>query len=367
MSEFDILGFDPQNLKIFNEPEAKKNVGNANIYHTRPADSVSEDGHYRCTIKVIYNPHNLKESILEQQSYAMEDENGWFSVVSKLTNNDTDCPIFKAWKKCRYAKDGDPLKVQSTPKDQGGNGMFDKRFARYCVIQVIEDKNQPELEGKFMFWKLPKSIWDIINVKMNPSVESNKSPIPVMDFLFGRAIELDVIPGPDDKAHPERKARETKYMGELTEDVVSCVNPNGGKLLSDEEQDVLDQYIFAMSKVWKSKNPEERNELKQRINENENTKKLGVIYKKVLEQIKEWCPNLIEELGYREWSDETTARVNKWINNVLNLRDPKEGAVKADTDVLDTVGLASAAAEVTATATEEAAPVASSSDEDLPF
>ena len=64
--------------------------------------------------------------------------------------------------------------------------------------QVIEDNNQPDLVGKYMFWKLPKAIWETINAKMAPSPESKKASIPVMDFLFGRAIDLEVTPGPDD-------------------------------------------------------------------------------------------------------------------------------------------------------------------------
>ena len=84
MNENEILGFDPTSLSVFNEPEAQKSAGNPLIYKTQPANSKSEDGVYRATIKVIYSPQNLKASVLEQQSYAMQDANGWFTVVSSL-------------------------------------------------------------------------------------------------------------------------------------------------------------------------------------------------------------------------------------------------------------------------------------------
>ena len=29
-----------------------------------------------------------------------------------------------------------------------------------------------------------------------------------MDYIFGRILEMDVTPGPDDAAHPERKQRD---------------------------------------------------------------------------------------------------------------------------------------------------------------
>jgi hypothetical protein len=335
MNENEILGFDPSQLSVFNQDENTPKNFNSNIYKTRPADSKSDDGIYRATIKVIYNPFNLKNSVLQQQSYGLQDNEGWFSVVSSLTVNDTNCPIFKAWKKCHYAEKGSQLYLQAAPKEEGGNALFDKRFARYVTVQIIEDKNQPELEGKYMFWKLPKSIWDIINAKMNPSVESKKAPIPVMDFLFGRAIDIEVIPGPKDPLHPERVQRETKYMGEISEDVVSCVNPDGSPLLNDSEQDVLDEYVRQMSKVWRSKNPEERAELVKEINANENTQKLRKIYERVLEEIKKVCPDLNEELGYHEWPDNVKQRVQKWIDIVLSGNLPatsdNDGAAVAST------------------------------------
>ena len=257
MNENEILGFDPKQLAVFDKNENQNKSSNPLIYHTRPADSKSEDGVYRATIKIIYNPFDLRHSVLEQQSYFIQDENGYLTVVSSLTNNDTSCPIFKAWKKCHYAEERSPLWLQAAPKDKGGKGLFDKRFNRYVTIQVMEDKNQPDLVGQYLFWKLPKSIWDVINAKMNPSPDSGKPSIPVMDFLFGRAIDIEVIPGPDDKSQPERRQRETKYMGEISEDVVSCTNPDGSPLLSASEQEVLDEYIAGLKTVLKIKDPQE--------------------------------------------------------------------------------------------------------------
>ena len=327
MNENEILGFDPTQLDVFNQPEASKSAGNPLIYRTRPADSISEDGVYRATIKVVYNPFNLRQSVLEQQSYAMQDANGWFTVVSSLTNQDTSCPIFKAWKKCHFA---DPKKdeqsrilwKQAAKAEEGGNALFDKRFARYVVVQVLEDKNQPNAVGKFLFWKMPKSIWDIINAKMAPSPESKKAKIPVMDFLFGRAIDLEVTPGPKDPMHPEREQRETKYTGELSDEVVSCVNPDGSPLLNDEEQEVLDTYVSSMMKIWKTKDPEVRLTMEAEVNSDPNTIELRKIYAKVLEQIKGFCPNLVEELGYKAWTPEVTTRVQNWINKVLAGENP---------------------------------------------
>lgn len=366
MTENDILGFDPQSLfENNNEQKPQASQGNSLIYKTRPADAKSEDGVYRSTIKIVYNPFSPKQSILDQQSYAINDKDGWLTVVSSLTINDTSCPIFKAWKKCHFAnKEENPaLWRQAARVEEGGRALFDKRFARYCVVQILEDNNQPDLVGKFMFWKLPKSIYDLINARMNPSVESKKAAIPIMDYLFGRSIDIEVTPGPGQPGD-DRYARETSYMGEISEDVVSCVNPDGSPLLNDEEQEILDTYVSAMKKVWKEKDPERRAQLKAEVDADENTKALRKFYnEKIFPEIKTWCPNLLEELGYKPWSDTVKARVQRWIDIVLSGNDPRTAE---DAPVAAAV-VGDSASEPVTPQKEEPSFTANDTTDDLPF
>lgn len=364
-TENDILGFDPSQLSVFDTSEQSKPQGNPLIYRTRPADSISEDGVYRATIKIIYNPFDVKHSILEQQSYTIHDSKGWLTVVSSLTVDDKSCPIFTTWKKCHFAEKGSMLWKQAAQEKEGGRALFDKRFARYVTVQIIEDKNQPELEGQYMFWKLPTSIWQIINQKMAPSAESKKAAIPVMDFLFGKAIDIEVTPGPDDKAHPERKTREISYLGELSEDIVTCTAPDGSPLLNDDEQEVLDKYVSAIKKVWKEKDPAVRAQMTEKLNADPNTAKLREVYKKVLEQIKQFCPNINEKLSYKEWSPEVKERVQHWIDLVLEGKDPAtEGT--SNNSVPDV--LTSTEQQINEEKPIEVTSTASSNDvDDLPF
>ena len=52
--ENDILGFDPQSLSVFNTEEKQpKSQGNPLIYKTRPADSVSDDGHVLMPLSLL--------------------------------------------------------------------------------------------------------------------------------------------------------------------------------------------------------------------------------------------------------------------------------------------------------------------------
>lgn len=360
-NEMDILGFDPSQLSVFstNQNEAKVNQ---NIYTTKPADSKSEDHVYRSKIKVIYSPQNLKNSILEVQGYALEDENGFFRVNTSLMVGDKSCPIFNAWKKCRYADEGSILWKQQAKKPEGRE-LFNKTFGRYVTIQVLEDKNHPELEGKYMLWKLPKSIYDMIEKKQHPSKESGNFPVPVMDFLFGYAIKLEVTPGPDDPAHPERKARETSYSGEFTKHPVPCTNPDKSDLLDFEENEVLETYTTAIEKVWDEEDVEKREQLLAKVNADPNTAELRKIYRRVLEDLKTFCPDLNEELGFKPWDDATTKRVKAWIDVVLSGNVPKTSTPNAVQEAgSETPSTSTGDVEVDETETGFGG-----GDEDLPF
>ena len=389
MSNFDtdFLGFDPSQLDVFNQKETKSQ-GNPLIYKTSPAIAKSEDGHYRCTIKVVYNPFNPKQSVLEQQSYAIHDKDGWLTLISALTINETKlCPIFKAWKRCHYA---DPKKFkdepdkakfeqilanQAIPKDKGGKGLFDKRFARYVVVQVLEDENQPEKVGKFLFWKCPKAIWTQIDSKIHPAPESKKAKIPVMDYLFGNSIELEVIPGAGNPGD-ETYGRDTKYIGDFSRRPVSCINPDGSPMLNDSEQTVLNNYIAAMEPVWDSKDPAKRAEMEAAIKADPNTAELGKIYNKVLTQIKSLCPNIDDELSYKPWNDAINARVDRWIKIVLMGNDPDdeksykllEMAENGDTDEKTEVNKEDTKTEApTSTSTSTVTTATDDPADDLPF
>lgn len=360
--EFDILSFDASQLSINNQPAAKSS-GNPNLYRPRPVDAKSEDGIYRSTIKVIWNPFDLRRSVLEQQSYALQDADGFFSVVSSLTDNNTDCPIFKAWKTCHYSKDPN-LQKQEISKDNGGRGLFDKRFTRYVTIQVLDDPNNPDLNGKYMLWKMPKAIWELIKTKQEPT-NPQKSSVPVMDFLFGRSIDIEVKPGPG-KPGEERYSRETSYTGELSEDTVACTNPDGSSILTAAQEVVLEKYVAAMKAIWKEKDPEQRNILKTQVDMDANTKELKKFYRDIIEKIKSFCPNLIEELGYTPWSDDVKTRVQNWINIVIAGNDPTAvGNVPAVADTIDTTNSTVSVQQNVSAASAPA--VSEDDDDDLPF
>lgn len=318
----DVMGFDPTNLEAFQEP-VSNNSFDQNVYKTNPVKlSKSEDGHYRARVRVIYNPFDFRKSVVPQATYAMSDAEGFFLVRSKLGHGDKTCPIFTSWKKLWFSGDEN--------KKNWAKQMYEKTESQWCLVQILEDDNQPELVGKILAWKLPKTVFTKMSAKMNPSAESKKAPVPVMDYLMGLALELDVAPGPDDPTQPSRKQREISYdLCEFEADYTPITKVDGTALFTDEEIEVIDAFVTARNEVTKGKSAAKREAATAKVEELKPA--MRDLYQKALDYLKENCIDLVKECGYQEWDEATTARVNAWIETVLQMQDPKQGTVEGHT------------------------------------
>lgn len=311
------MGFNPADLSVFKE-ETKVDF-NQNIYKTNPKDSKSEDGNYRSRIRVIYNPSDIKQSIVKQATYAMNDQDGFFMVKSKLGNGDKDCPIFKSWKKLWFS--GDENKKEWAKK------MYEKTESQWVLVQIIEDTNRPELVGQIKVMKLPKAIYTKMTALMNPAPESKKTPIPVMDYIFGRVLEMDVAPGPDDPTQPSRKQREISYdLCAFEADPTPVIKVDGTPFFTDDELELIDLYNTAKNDLLKAKTEKKKADAQAILTEN--TDKIRELYGKVVAYLKENAIDLVKECTYQPWDEATEKRVQNWIDIVATMHDPK--TVSAD-------------------------------------
>lgn len=353
MTDFidDVMGFNPTDLNVFNAPEARE--FNKNVYKTNPKDSKSEDGHYRSKIRVIYNPLDIRQSIVKQTTYAMNDSDGFFMVKSKLANGDRECPIFKSWKTLWFSGDED--------KKSWAKQMYDKSESQWCLVQIIEDDNRPELVGQIKAMKLPKAIYVKLEALMNPAPETKKAPVPVMDYIFGRVLEMDVTPGPDDPAHPERKQREVKYdLCAFENDPTPVIKVDGTALFTDEEFELIEAINTARTDLVKAKTDKKRTEAQQVLNDSKDA--LRALYEKVISYLKENTIDIVKECAYQPWDEKTTTRVMNWIECVTNMHDPKVPMVKSV--------VSETASDVFETTTPVADPIDAMmgiGDSDLPF
>ena len=318
----EIMDFNPQSLDAFQEPVANNNY-DANIYKTNPVKlSKSDDGHYRARIRVIYNPFNPKKSIVKQENYFIQDVDGSLLVRSKLSNDDRECPIFKSWKQLWFS--GDDAKKEWAKK------MYDKSSAQYCLVQILEDENQPELVGKILAWKMPKVVYTKMAAKMNPAPESKKAPVPVMDYLMGLPLDLDVAPGPDDPSAPERKQREINYdLCEFDGDYAPIVKVDGTPLFDDTELETIDAFVTAKAEAVKAKSAAKKEVAMKTIADL--TESIKALYQKSLDYLKENSFDLVDECGYKEWDEALTKRVERWINTVAAMSDPKTTLILENT------------------------------------
>lgn len=314
MTDFidSVMGFNPADLSVFKE-DVKADF-NQNVYKPNPKDSKSEDGNYRSRIRVIYNPNDLNQSIVKQATYAMNDQDGFFMVKSKLGNGDKECPIFKSWKRLWFS--GDENKKDWAKK------MYEKTESQWVLIQVIEDSNRPELVGQIKVMKLPKAIYTKMTALMNPAPETKKTPVPVMDYIFGRVLEMDVAPGPDDPANPSRKQREISYdLCSFEADPTPVIKVDGTPLFTDDELELIDLYNGARNDLLKAKTDKKKQEAQAILTENRD--KVKELYGKVVAYLKDNSIDLVKECTYQPWDEATEKRVQNWIDIVATLHDPK--------------------------------------------
>lgn len=322
----DFMNIDDSTLDFFNTP-AQSNA--SSVYYKTPIEMAkSEDGHYRSQIRLLWNPYNVKRSLVKSVTYSLRDNDGFFQVISALSNEDRNCPLFKSWKKLWFSND--------EAKKEWAKTMYDKNESTYCLIQVVDDQNQPELKGQFKLWKLPKAVLNQVVAKLKPAADSGKMSVPVLDFLLGPVLSIDVTPGPDDKANPSRKKREIKYdLCEFETEVCPIIKEDGTPLFEDDEVAVIEDYwnrkieVFkALVKVKKaasdaSKTKAEADYKKKVELVNEVTEDMRPLYTKAVEYLKEInVVDVQKERGYSPWSPEVTTRVNAWIAQVANMQDP---------------------------------------------
>jgi hypothetical protein len=322
----DIMGFNPQDLDAFQEPTSTSSY-DANIYKTNPVKfSKSEDGHYRAKVRVIYNPFNFKQSVVAQRTYFIQDAEGSLLVRSKGASPVPEvyrsCPFHKAWSKLWYATENKEAK-QAWAKE-----MLDSNNSKWVLVQVMEDENQPELVGKILAWKLPTTIYTKMTAKMNPSPESKKAPIAIMDYLFGLPLELDIAPGPDDPTQPTRKQREINYdLCDFDADYLPIMKVDGTPLFDESELDTIDAFFTARAEFVKAKAAAKKEAAQKTITDL--TPAVKALYEKSFDYLKGVCFDLTVECGYQEWDEATTARVTRYLDNVVNMRDPKVSTVDA--------------------------------------
>jgi hypothetical protein len=355
-----LMGFDPENMTVFQENNSSK--VNPNIYKTNPKDSKSEDGNYRSKLRVIYNPYSIKDSIVNQTTYAMRDGAGFFmaKALPYDQGGKDSCPLFKAWKTVFFANssfaskfaskmfpgEGNAAKREALLQEfnavQGyGKEANDKRFkgtelgklireyasenferaeSTWALVQILEDINKPELVGQIKVMKLPSDVLTKLEGKMHPAKESGKKSIDLMSWVLGYPLEMDVQPGPDDPKNPERRQREISYgLCDFSTDFEPIRKIDGTPLFTDEQVAILDEYATARTDAEKAKTEAKKKAAAEKIAKgsdlyNKVRELVGIAYNYLVNEAK--VINLVDECAYKPWDPETADRIQRWIDDV---------------------------------------------------
>lgn len=303
-----LMSFNPTELNAFKDKGAQQDP---NIYKTNPRDAVSDDGVYRSKVKILLNPKSPSDSIVNQANYWLSSMDGSRLVRSSLSEGDKNCPLFKAWKRLWFSGDEE--------KKEFSKEIYNKTESMWVLVQILQDENRPELVGQFRVMKLARDIYEKLVARMNPSPSTGKHPYPVMDYVIGLALEIEVQPGPDDPKAPERKQREISYSLSQFGDYATCIKTDGTPILSEEEAELVDNFVTALNDSQSGKTAKKKSDGEEKVKELK--PQLSPIYQKVCAYVIE---NLIdlntgepldlkEYCGYSEWDEQTKEFVDHFV------------------------------------------------------
>ena len=149
------------------------------FYKPYPEDG--KDGVYKALIRFVPNPADPKKSKVHKYYVYLNDPQSGdgFSV---------DCPS-TVGKKSILKDIFWKLKNSHSAADQELAKKFSRKEDYYSLVQVVQDKNRPELEGKIMIWKFGKKINDMVEAQLKPEYGDPCNPYDLFDGkLFGVSV-----------------------------------------------------------------------------------------------------------------------------------------------------------------------------------
>ena len=253
--DFDALLDGENSLDAFNKPGRQEDV----LY--RPKAQDGKDNVYKAVVRFIPWYKNPKKSVIEKWTGWMEDPTtGKGRYVDCPSSVGQESPLFRMWKK---------LKDSENPYEREMSKVFSRRLNCYCLVQIVKDSQNPELEGKIKVFKFGKKLKDKIEAELNPEIGEPRDPF---NLLKGRRFVLHIT-----KQGEWDNYDNSKFDGEA----YPILHTSDGNI--DLREAVKDASIKNAAAEWLERN----------------------------------SPDL-EEFGFKEWDDATTNLVNSVIRSITN-------------------------------------------------
>jgi len=176
MSNLDIFNLDAE---AFVTKVPTTGGDKDDFYKPYPEDG--KDGVYKSLIRFIPNSQDPAKSKIHKYYVYLKDpvSGDGFSA---------DCPSTvgkKSILKDLFWK----LKNSHSAADQELSKNFARKEDFYSLVQIVQDKNRPELEGKIMIFKFGKKLNDMIEAQLQPEYGAPCNPF---DLFEGREFSVSV-------------------------------------------------------------------------------------------------------------------------------------------------------------------------------
>jgi hypothetical protein len=177
MSNLDIFNLDADAFVT----KSSQQSGGKDLEFYKPYPEDGKDGVYKSLIRFVPNSANPAKSKIHKYYVYLNDpvSGNSFSV---------DCPSTvgkKSILKDLFWK----LKNSHSAADQELAKKFSRKEDYYSLVQIVQDKNKPELEGKIMIFKFGKKINDLIEAQLQPEYGDPCNPY---DLFEGREFAVHV-------------------------------------------------------------------------------------------------------------------------------------------------------------------------------
>jgi len=172
------------NLDIFNldaeafVTKAKKETSEGTEFY-KPYPENGKDGVYKSLIRFLPNHVDPTKSKIHKYYVYLTDPSSGDGFVA-------DCPSTvgkKSILKDMFWK----LKNSHSAADQELAKSFSRKEDYYSLIQIVQDKHKPELEGKIMIFKFGKKLNDMLEAQLKPEYGD---PVNPFDLFEGKLFSV---------------------------------------------------------------------------------------------------------------------------------------------------------------------------------
>ena len=177
MSNLDIFNLDAEAFVT----KTAQQGGGKDLEFYKPYPEDGKDGVYKSLIRFVPNPVDPAKSKVHKYYVYLNDpvSGDGFSVDCPSTVGKRSILKDLFWK----------LKNSHSAAEQELAKKFSRKEDFYSLIQIVQDKNKPELEGKVMIFKFGKKLNDMIEAQLQPEYGDPCNPY---DLFEGREFAVSV-------------------------------------------------------------------------------------------------------------------------------------------------------------------------------